>query len=88
MATEATFKSSYRIKLLGFDVVDVKADVGLCAGDIYRFLADHGREASLAQVMRGVEREDDLIIAALGWLLREDKIDIGRRNGLMVLELK
>jgi len=66
----------------------VAEDVGMCAGDVYTFLLNDGGEVPVMKLIKGVNREDDLVIAALGWLLREDKIEVRKADGGMTVKLK
>lgn len=48
-------------------------EIGLVAGQIWQLLADQG-EQSLASVKSKLDAPPDLILAATGWLAREDKL--------------
>jgi len=69
-------------------MMDVKAEVGFCAGEVYGFLLKSGGEVPLMQVIKSIRKEEDLIIAAIGWLLREDKIDVSKQKDGMRVKLK
>lgn len=59
----------------------MKANVGIRAGDIYYFLENNG-DSTLKQIKDSLKSEkggavDDLCTTlALGWLLREDKLEL------------
>lgn len=48
-------------------------EIGLVAGKIWQLLADKG-EQSLASVKSTLDVPSDLVLAAVGWLAREDKL--------------
>jgi len=53
----------------------MKVQVGETAGKIWHVLTDLGPQ-SLAQLKKKVNGSGELVDFALGWLAREDKIDI------------
>jgi len=55
--------------------VEMKDQVGETAGKIWHMLSDLGPQ-TLAQLKKKVNGSGELVDFALGWLAREDKIDI------------
>ena len=53
----------------------VNEQIGLTAGKVWHVLADHG-ELSLAKLAKQIEAPRDLVMQAVGWLARENKIHI------------
>lgn len=51
------------------------AQIGEAAGAVWHALADEG-PLSITKLVKRVELPRDLVLQALGWLAREDKIDI------------
>lgn len=51
------------------------ARIGETAGVIWRLLEERG-PMSMAQVVKQSGESRDLVMLALGWLAREDKVDI------------
>jgi len=49
------------------------AEIGLAAGDVYRYLEAHGA-SNMSQLKKGTGRKDVLLNQAIGWLAREDKV--------------
>lgn len=49
--------------------------IGETAGDVWRLLADKG-PLSMAQIVKQLGAPRDLVMLALGWLAREDKIAV------------
>lgn len=56
-------------------VTDLKGRVGHTAGKIWGELAEGGPQTA-AQLKKKLNGEGDLVNLAIGWLAREDKVDI------------
>lgn len=64
--------------------IDLKNEVGLTAGKVYQFLEKNG-ESPLRDLRTAMEGKGPLLMASLGWLLREDKINVkATQQGIMV----
>ncbi|NLE39873.1 MAG: winged helix-turn-helix domain-containing protein [Pirellulaceae bacterium] len=50
-------------------------EIGEAAGVIWKILDESG-PASVAQLVKSSEKSRDLVMQGLGWLAREDKIEI------------
>ncbi len=61
--------------------------IGETAGKVWRLLNENG-EASLSQLKRGVEADPNLILQAIGWLAREDKLHIEKNGRYVTYSLK
>lgn len=64
-----------------------KDDVGTKSGTIWLLLSDKGK-LSVRELGEFTNCKGSLIFLALGWLLREDKIQIFDINGILYVELK
>ena len=60
--------------------------IGLCAGEIWRYLDKHEGEASLKVLLSGIQAPKETILMAVGWLAREGYIVI--RENLPNLTVK
>jgi hypothetical protein len=49
------------------------------AGKVWRFLGQNG-EANVSQLAKSLKEKDEVVLQALGWLAREDKIDYTIKN--------
>lgn len=67
--------------------IDIKKDVGITAGEVYQYLEKNG-ESHLREVRSAMENRGPLFMAALGWLLREDKLDMRLSQNGVRLKLK
>jgi hypothetical protein len=61
--------------------------IGDTAGKVWRLLNENG-EASLNQLKRGVKADPNLILQAIGWLAREDKLRIEKNGRYVTYSLK
>jgi hypothetical protein len=64
------------------------ATIGEVAGTVWRVLSENG-PLSMAKLVKAVGEPRDLVMQAVGWLAREDKINIddSGRNRLISLRL-
>jgi hypothetical protein len=61
--------------------------IGETAGKVWHFLDEAG-EANLNQIKKGVEADPNLILQAIGWLAREDKLVIEKKGRFVTYALK
>jgi hypothetical protein len=95
MATRGISKSEVRgqTRANGADVVNVpvvelKGQVGETAGKVWNALSSEG-PLTLRELKKKVTNgESDLVSLALGWLAREDKIDITPERKTLRVQLK
>lgn len=50
--------------------------IGLCAGEIWRYLDGHQGKALLQELFAGIKAPEQTILMAVGWLAREGYIII------------
>jgi hypothetical protein len=61
--------------------------IGETAGKVWKFLEEKG-EANLTQMKKGVKADPNLILQAIGWLAREDKLQIEKKERFITYILK
>ena len=61
--------------------------IGEIAGEIWHCLAENG-SMSLAKLVRTIDAPRDMVMQAVGWLAREDKIAIEETSRGRTIELK
>jgi hypothetical protein len=49
------------------------------AGKTWRYLGQHG-QTNVVQLAKSLKEKDEVVLQALGWLAREDKIDYTIKN--------
>lgn len=67
--------------------MEMKTAVGETAGKIWRSLSADGPQ-TVSQLKKKVNGSSDLVSYALGWLAREDKIDIVQDKKNVLVQLK
>ena len=67
--------------------MDVIAEIGETAGEVWRLL-DSGGPLTLAQVKKKLSRPNELLNFAVGWLAREDKLEITCEKRVYRLRVK
>lgn len=67
--------------------IAINGQVGDAAGEVWRLL-EHGGMNSLAQLKKKFSGTGELLGFAVGWLAREDKLDIFKEKRSVVLRLK
>ncbi len=61
--------------------------IGETAGDVWRLLDDKG-PLSMAQIVKQLDAPRDLVMLALGWLAREDKLSIDNDSRSRTVSLR
>jgi hypothetical protein len=62
-------------------------EIGETAGQVWEFLDQKG-EANLNQLKKGIKADPNLILQALGWLAREDKLHVEKKGRFITYALK
>ena len=68
-------------------MTDVKGQVGETAGRIWQALSSEGPQ-TLAQLKKGLNGTSELVPLAVGWLAREDKIELAHEKKGLRIQLK
>ncbi len=63
------------------------AEIGQTAGAVWQLLSQKGPQ-SLAKLVKEVDAPRDTVMQALGWLAREDKIEIEEDNRTRTVALR
>ena len=61
--------------------------IGLVAGDIWHYLDKHG-EVKFDDLLKGVEKERDIVLMSLGWLAREGHVIVGNDKSGRLVKLR
>lgn len=56
-------------------------------GKVWDFLSEKG-EAKLSQLKKGVKADSNFVLPVIGWLAREDKLNIEKKGSLTVYSRK
>ena len=68
-------------------MMEIKEQVGETAGRVWQVLSDQGPQ-TLAQLKKRLNGSGELVTVALGWLAREDKVDISQDKKNLRVALK
>ena len=61
--------------------------IGHAAGEIWGLLSTNG-DQTLAAIKKSVDAPSDMVLAAIGWLAREDKIDFTTSGRTVKISLR
>jgi hypothetical protein len=67
--------------------MEIKGQVGETAGKIWEMLNESGPQ-TLAKIKKGLNGAGELVFFALGWLAREDKVDISQEKKTFKVTLR
>lgn len=67
--------------------MNINLEVGETAGKVWHLLNDEGPQ-TLAQIKKRVNGSGELVSLALGWLAREDKVEISQDKKNLKIALK
>jgi hypothetical protein len=63
------------------------ASIGEVAGMVWCALSENG-PMTIAKLIKAIDQPRDNVMQAIGWLAREDKIDIAENNRSRVISLR
>jgi len=67
--------------------MDIKSQVGETAGKVWNLLNDEGPQ-TLAQLKKKLNGSSEVLPFAIGWLAREDKVEITPEKKTLRVQLK
>jgi hypothetical protein len=62
-------------------------EIGHVAGDLWSYLDKDGAQ-TIAAIKKGVNAPNDLVLAAIGWLAREDKLSFSGNSRSVKISLR
>lgn len=71
------------------EAINCVQQIGETAGEVWQLLSESGEPVSLAQLKKRIDQPADIVMQAVGWLARENKIAIeenGRTRYVMLCE--
>jgi len=57
----------------------VITEIGIVAGDIWHYLDQHG-EGTFNDLVKGIDKPQDIVLMSLGWLAREGHVILQQVN--------
>ncbi|MDR1926516.1 MAG: winged helix-turn-helix domain-containing protein [Endomicrobium sp.] len=67
---------------------ELSLKIGLIAEEVWQYLLENGKEASTIKIKTNLEMSNTTLYLALGWLLREDKVNIIQDEYSYLISLK
>ncbi len=68
-------------------MADIWGEVGTSAGKIWTALSG-GKLATLAELKKKTNLDDNMLAMAVGWLAREEKVIIDRKGAVVSVKIK
>jgi len=65
----------------------VNEDIGRVAGEVWQLLDSEGAQ-SLPAIKKAIAAPDDVVLAAIGWLAREDKLAFSKSGRSLTIVLR
>lgn len=62
-------------------------EIGIVAGEIWHYLDEHG-ESTLSNMLKGIDREKDIMLMSLGWLGREGHVLLKKEGSDYTVSLR
>ncbi|HDN85862.1 MAG: hypothetical protein DRP68_04820 [Candidatus Omnitrophota bacterium] len=62
-------------------------EIGIIAGEIWHFLEKKGK-VSLKKLVKGIDRDEKLVLMSLGWLAREGHVVIEKKGAYYRVRLR
>jgi hypothetical protein len=68
--------------------LELQGQIGFSAGEIYNFLATNNGEATFTNIKKNLDLDGNFAELGLGWLAREDKIELSKKGASVSVRLK
>lgn len=62
--------------------------IGLSAGQIYNYLADNEGQATFTKLKKDLDLKGNFAELGLGWLAREEKIELAKSGNSLKIKLR
>lgn len=66
----------------------MEQSIGLSAGQIYNYLADNKGQATFTKLKKDLDLKGNFAELGLGWLAREDKIELAKSGSSLKIKLR
>lgn len=66
----------------------LEQSIGLSAGQIYNYLAENEGQASFSKLKKELDLKGNFAELGLGWLAREEKIELAKSGNSLKIRLK
>lgn len=66
----------------------LEQSIGLSAGQIFNYLAENEGQASFSKMKKDLDLKGNFADLGLGWLAREEKVEISKKGNSINVRLK
>lgn len=66
----------------------MKQTIGLSAGQIYNYLAENEGQVSFSKMKKDLDLKGNFAELGLGWLAREEKIELAKKGNSLNVRLR
>lgn len=63
-------------------------EIGVSAGQIYNYLADNEGQATFTKLKKDLDLKSNFAELGLGWLAREDKVELAKSGNSLKIKLR
>ena len=67
--------------------MSIEHEVGSTAGEVYKKFFDGEKYVPLSKIVKTLNKDPRVVVLALGWLLRETKIEVRRDGGKLLIKV-
>lgn len=66
----------------------LEQSIGLSAGQIYNYLAENEGQATFTKIKKELDLKGNFAELGLGWLAREDKVELAKSGNSLKIRLR
>lgn len=66
----------------------MEQSIGLSAGQIYNYLAENEGQATFSKLKKDLDLKSNFAELGLGWLAREDKVELAKSGNSLKIKLR
>lgn len=66
----------------------MEQEIGLSAGQIYNYLAENDGQATFTKIKKDLDLKGNFAELGLGWLAREDKVEMAKSGSSLKIRLR
>ncbi len=66
----------------------MEQEIGLSAGQIYDYLAENEGQATFSKMKKDLDLKSNFAELGLGWLAREDKVELAKSGNSLKIKLR
>ena len=66
----------------------MEQSIGMSAGQIYNYLAENEGQATFTKLKKDLDLKSNFAELGLGWLAREDKIELAKSGNSLKIKLR